>query len=143
MILAEYANHETTAWLAQIISLGFIVFIGWNVAYGVKNPDSVKPITVSDNYDMGYVRSTPQYTVKVEPEDELKKLERQVKMAKLRKQLAELEEPSVDNSLLRDCVDTLVTLGNTQSEAQKAAKQILQTSNVTTVQEFLKEYGKR
>jgi len=139
MILAEYANHETTAWLAQLISLGFIIYIGWNVAYGTRNPDKVRPVSISDNYDIGYVKSTPQYTV----EDELKKLERQVKMAKLRKELAELEEPDVDNSLLCDCVDTLVALGNTKSEAQKAAKQILQTSNVTTVQEFLREYGKR
>lgn len=143
MILAEYANDAASGSIAMLV---VVVGLGWvflNMAEGAKNPHKYKPVSYQDNFELGYIDNPKTTaTMVIEPEDELKKLKRQVEMAKLRKQLAELEEPSVDNSFLNDCVDTLVGLGTPRNQATKKAKEILQNANVKTVQEFITEYGK-
>ena len=59
----------------------------------------------------------------VEEKDELKELKRQVEIAKLKKQLAELQKPVFDNDLLNDCVDALTGLER-QQEKQKRKRRI-------------------
>lgn len=145
MVLAEYANHETTSFIAQLVSMSCAVWICYNIVFGIKNPDKCKS-TLSDNFQLGYVESPespPVVNVEIKEVDELQKLKRQVEMAKLKKQLAELEENDIDNSLLQDCIDTLVSLGTPKRKATAEAKQILKSSNIKTVQEFITEYGKR
>lgn len=45
--------------------------------------------------------------------------------------------PQVDNSLLKDCVDTLVALGFKKKSATKVANDIFKLHNPTTIQQFL------
>jgi len=146
MVLAEYANHETTSFIAQLVSISCVVWVCYNIVFGIKNPEKSAPV-ISDNFQLGYIDSPQSSTVvtaQIQEVDELQKLKRQVEMAKLKKQLAELEQDDdVDNALLKDCVDTLVSLGTPKRKATAEAKQILQSSNIKTVQEFITEYGKR
>ena len=146
MVLAEYANHETTSFIAQLVSVFCVVWVCYNIVFGIKNPDKCKP-ALSDNFQLGYVESSESpavVNVEVKELDELQKLKRQVEMAKLKKQLAELEQDDdIDNALLKDCIDTLVSLGTPKRKATAEAKEILKSYNIKNVQEFITEYGKR
>lgn len=146
MVLAEYANHETTSFIAQLVSVSCVVWVCYNIVFGIKNPEKSAPV-ISDNFQLGYIDSPQSSTVvtaQIQEVDELQKLKRQVEMAKLKKQLAELEEPSFDKALFNDCVDALTGLGTPARKAKAEAQTIFEKNpNIKTVQEFITEYGKR
>ena len=49
----------------------------------------------------------------------------------------EAAKPTVDNKLLKECVDILVSLGEKRSEAKKKAKDFLQDNPDATVDDFV------
>ena len=155
MILADYTNtelfsdHQTRDVIAQLI-LGSLVVIFTLSAIGGFFSKTSKPIEFSNNFDLGYVRDDyvfgqPQEVqIAVEEKDELKELKRQVEIAKLKKQLAELQKTAFDNDLFNDCVDALAGLGTPARKAKAEAQNIFDRNpNIKTVQEFITEYGKR
>ena len=80
-------------------------------------------------------------------DDELKVLERRVKIAKLKMQLEELEgskTKSIDETLLKDCIDVVIGLGTSKRKA-KAEVEIIFENNpeIKSVQQFITEYGKK
>ena len=124
------------------ITLGSATLVG--LLYGMFG--NVKPVKFSDSLDLGYIRDDkPSQTLEVvAEEDELKELKRQVEIAKLRKQLKELQDPTSDNNLMKDCVDAITALGTPARKAKTEAQTIFQKNpNIKTVQEFITEYGKR
>lgn len=158
MVLAEYANHETTSFIAQLISMSCVIWVCYNIVFGIKNPDKCKP-ALSDNFQLGYVRDDePSQTFRgAVEEDELEALKREVEIAKLKKQLVELKARQVHapnsknkpkdqsdvNPILQDCIDALIALGVPKRKAKAEADNILENSNIKTVQDFITEYGKR
>jgi hypothetical protein len=112
--------------------------------YGMLNKN-VEPLKFNDNFDLGYVRdNVPTAMVIEEQYDELKELKRKLEIAKLKKQLAELEKPTYNNELFNDCVDSLIGLGTPSRKAKAEAQNIFNKNpNIKTVQEFITEYGKR
>lgn len=155
MILADYTNielfsdHQTRDIIAQLI-LGSLVVIFTLSAIGGFLSKTAKPLQVSNNFDLGYItddeviEQPQEVQIVVEEKDELKELKRQVEIAKLKKQLAELQKPAFDNNLMKDCVDALTGLGTPARKAKAEAQTIFEkTPNIKTVQEFITEYGKR
>lgn len=151
MILAEYANAETTTTLAQYVAAGCFVWVAYNLVYGMKNPQKCSPIGIPDKIPLGYIDDNHiPVTMSVE-EDELQSLEREVKIAKLREQLAKLKANQTHastksgvNPIFNDCVDALVGLGTPARKAKAEAQAIFdENPSIKTVQDFITEYGKR
>ena len=137
-------NQPLTEFLTFVVTffLGSATLVG--LLYGLFA--GAKPIKFSDNFDLGYIRDNdPSKTIEVEAEkDELEELKRQVEIAKLRKQLKELQNPTADDSLMKDCVDALVGLGTPARKAKTEAQTIFDKNpSIKTVQEFITEHGKR
>jgi hypothetical protein len=155
MILADYTNielfsdHQSRDIIAQLILGSMVVLFTLSAIAGFFSK-TTKPLQLSNNFDLGYVRDDevfeePQEVqIVVEEKDELKELKRQVEIAKLKKQLAELQKPAFDNNLMKDCVDALTGLGTPVRKAKAEAQNIFEKNpNIKTVQEFITEYGKR
>ncbi len=140
-MLAQYELSEAVGGIIGSCVFGYIAI---NFFVGMFSPEA-KPI--SDRFELGYIDdndSESKVEVAIEEKDELQELRRQVEIAKLKKQLSELEEPSFDKVLFKDCVDALTGLGTPARKAKAEAQTILDKNpNIKTVQEFITEYGKR
>lgn len=144
----------------------FVIFVfAISFSIGCAHTDGTKPI--SDKFQLGYIediveppveqkRRTPRKkSPKVEDEDiEIKELERQVKIAKLKKQLHDLKnpKPSIKEvktkvskpAIFDDCVSALTGLGTPVRKAKAETQVIFEKNpNIKTVQDFITEYGKR
>ncbi len=165
MLLATYADGETAFFLGSFVAylLGVIVIVSF--IYGMLNKN-VKPLTFSDEIEIGIIKDKPApiqktrsvprpqpiatQVVNVE-EDELKVLKRKVEIAKLKKQLHDLNNPKPPKEskpskppIFNDCVSALTTLGSPVRKAKAEAQNIFDRNpNIKTVQEFITEYGKR
>jgi len=140
-MLAQYELSEVVGGIVGSCVFGYIAI---NFFVGLFSPEA-KPL--SDRFELGYIDdndSNGKVEVAIEEKDELQELRRQVEIAKLKKQLSELEEPSFDKVLFKDCVDALTGLGTPARKAKAEAQTILEKNpNIKTVQEFITEYGKR
>ncbi len=140
-MLAQYELSEAVGGIIGSCVFGYIAI---NFFVGMFSPEA-KPI--SDRFELGYIDdndSESKVEVAIEEKDELQELRRQVEIAKLKKQLSELEEPSFDKVLFKDCVDALTGLGTPARKAKAEAQTILDKNpDIKTVQEFITEYGKR
>ena len=140
-MLAQYELNEMVGGIIGSCVFGYIAI---NFFVGLFSPDA-KPL--SDRFELGYIDdndSNDKVEVAIEEKDELQELRRQVEIAKLKKQLSELEEPSFDKVLFNDCVDALTGLGTPARKAKAEAQTIFEKNpNIKTVQEFITEYGKR
>ena len=140
-MLAQYELSEVVGGIIGSCVFGYIAI---NFFVGLFSPDA-KPL--SDRFELGYIDdndSNDKVEVAIEEKDELQELRRQVEIAKLKKQLSELEEPSFDKALFNDCVDALTGLGTPARKAKAEAQTIFEKNpNIKTVQEFITEYGKR
>ena len=140
-MLAQYELSEVVGGIIGSCVFGYIAI---NFFVGLFSPEA-KPL--SDRFELGYIddNDSPQEVqIVVEEKDELKELKRQVEIAKLKKQLAELQKPAFDNNLMKDCVDALTGLGTPARKAKAEAQTIFEKNpNIKTVQEFITEYGKR
>ena len=140
-MLAQYELNEVVGGIVGSCVFGYIAI---NFFVGLFSPEA-KPL--SDRFELGYIDdndSNGKVEVAIEEKDELQELRRQVEIAKLKKQLSELEEPSFDKVLFKDCVDALTGLGTPARKAKAEAQTILEKNpNIKTVQEFITEYGKR
>lgn len=140
-MLAQYELSEVVGGIIGSCVFGYIAI---NFFVGLFSPEA-KPL--SDRFELGYIDdndSNDKVEVAIEEKDELQELRRQVEIAKLKKQLSELEEPSFDKALFNDCVDALTGLGTPARKAKAEAQTIFEKNpNIKTVQEFITEYGKR
>jgi|TARA_B100000085_G_scaffold25869_1_gene21641 hypothetical protein len=159
MILAEYFPADTSQTIANYMVTLFVLVLTIYFIYGYHSKN-VEPHDFSniDNFDLGYIRDEqPQVVVDVEY-DELKDLERKVKIAKLKKQLNDLNSPkpkpettkttkqskASKPAIFDDCVSALVGLGSPVRKAKAEAQVIFEKNpNIKTVQEFITEYGKQ
>lgn len=149
----------TDSQVAYYISMFIVFVVATSFSIGWAKADGIKPIT--DKFDLGYIEDRPlevleprKSTIKVkqvEEHDELKDLERQVKIAKLKKQLHDLNNPESPKEskpskspIFDDCVSALTALGSPARKAKAEAQVIFDRNpNIKTVQEFITEYGKR
>tara|TARA_Y100001937_G_C7022010_1_gene285896 strand:- start:148 stop:570 length:423 start_codon:yes stop_codon:yes gene_type:complete len=140
-MLAQYELNELVGGVIGSCVFGYIAV---NFFLGLFSSET-NPL--SDRFELGYIddnNSDSKVEVAIEEKDELQELRRQVEIAKLKKQLSELEEPSFDKALLKDCVDALTGLGTPARKAKAEAQTIFEKNpNIKTVQEFITEYGKR
>ncbi len=152
MILAEYANAEATATIAQYVAAGCFAWVAYNLVYGMKNPEKCNPIGIPDKIPLGYIDDSYIPVTMSVQEDELKSLEREVKIAKLREQLVRLKANQVHapnsknkpkdqsdvNSIVKECVDALVSMGENKSVAISTVnKYFTSNPNTKTVEEFI------
>ena len=154
MVTDSYIAHYFAMFIVFVIAVSFS--IGWAKA------DGTKPF--SDKFDLGYIEDyplEPNATVVVDDYDELKDLERQVKIAKLKKQLQDLNKPPEPKqtkkkapkqqpkqpskpAIFDDCVSALIGLGTPARKAKAEVQNIFDRNpNIKTVQQFITEYGKR
>jgi hypothetical protein len=154
MVTDSYIAHYFAMFIVFVIAVSFS--IGWAKA------DGTKPF--SDKFDLGYIEDyplEPNATVVVDDYDELKDLERQVKIAKLKKQLQDLNKPPEPKqtkkkapkqqpkqpskpAIFDDCVSALIGLGTPVRKAKAEVQNIFDRNpNIKTVQQFITEYGKR
>ena len=83
----------TDSYIAHFIAMFIVFVIACSFSVGWAKADGTKPL--SDKFELGYIEDSPiQYVTAQEPYDELKELEKAVKIAKLKKQLKELHEPT-------------------------------------------------
>lgn len=137
--------------MADFIANSFVLFLFVYVIFsflkGYINPDPDKiPAWLADLFngrvELGYIDDgEPEIELEVSPRDKVSELKEQVEILKLKKQLKELKEeaakPTVDNKLLKEYVDILVSLGEKRSEAKKKAKDFLQDNPDATVDDFV------
>ena len=156
----------TDSYIAHFIAMFIVFVIACSFSIGWAKADGIKPL--SDKFDLGYIEDyplEPNATVVVDDYDELKDLERQVKIAKLKKQLQDLNKPPEPKqtqkkapkqqpkqqpkqpskpAIFDDCVSVLLGLGESARVAKADVQSILSKNpNIKTVQEFITEYGKR
>jgi len=105
--------------LALVISYSIIGYVVYCFLFPPKDC-----IEISDRFDIGYIDEPEVKEVK----------EVKVKVVKEEKKI---------NPILQDCTDTLIALGVPKRKAKAQADNILQNTNIKTVQEFITEYGKR
>jgi len=161
-----FTDHESRDAIAQLILMSIAIIFTSSVVYGIFSKNS-KPLKIGNNFDLGYITDdepleeeipTPVSSPSPRPSkksdddyDELKSLKRQVEIAKLKKQLAGLQNPTEPraskpkvNVLLDACQAALVSLGVPKRKAKAEADVVLQSNpSIKTVQDFITEYGKR
>ena len=140
-------------YLSVVIALAIGAFIAVCVLWGAINPDSVKPLKIPDKFEIGYIEDNnplAETSQLVQEYDELKDLERQVKIKKLKKQLKEMDEPKTKtrpkkvetkqqvNPLITECVQALVGMGEKQSVARSTVnKYFVNNPNTKSVEDFI------
>ena len=152
----------TDSHIAHYIAM-FIVFVfAVSLSMGWAKSDGTK--TFTDKFELGYIEDYPieqadTVTPVSESYDEVKDLKKQIEIAKLKKQLRELNKPEefkkvsktkpkqrkAENSpILDDCVSALTGLGTSAGKAKAEAEFIFKRNpSIKTVQEFITEYVKR
>ena len=124
-------NEALTDLLTLIFtfSIGISALVG--LLYGIVNTN-VEPIRFSDKFEIGYIRDV------ADPEDEIVTAavvtEAVVKPEPVKKQ---------ESPILQDCVDFLVVMGVPKRKAKAQASQLIEDNNITTVEDFIKEYTKK
>jgi hypothetical protein len=146
VFLSKVNNMDFPQIIGGIAGSCMFVYIMVNFFVGMFS-SSVEPINLSE-IELGYIKETAEELPTIQTEDdELKVLERRVKIAKLKMQLEELEgskTKSIDETLLKDCIDVVIGLGTSKRKA-KAEVEIIFENNpeIKSVQQFITEYGKR
>lgn len=151
----------TDSQIAHYIAM-FIVFVmATSFSIGCYKKEGIKPL--SDKFELGYIEDIqPQWTASAEikePYNELEELKREVEIAKLKKQLQELNNPKpiktkpkvvksevkkTQPDIFDDCISALVSLGTPARKAKADVQNVFdQNPNIKTVQQFITEYGKR
>ncbi len=158
MVTDSHAAHFIAMFIVFVVACSFS--IGW------AKTDGIKPFT--DKFELGYIEDYPvEQTATVTPTtedyDEVKDLKKQIEIAKLKKQLRQLNKPPEikkvsktsrpnkpkqqkpeKSPIFDDCVSALIGLGTPARKAKAEAQTIFEkNSNIKTVQEFITEYGKR
>ena len=145
-------------WVAELLAIGIGVFFAICFVAGLMaGPEKIKPVSmIPEQIDIGYISepndthpsATPSSVVAVDDikmeVDQIKRLRNKVQRLKLEKQLRELEEPepilgssSID-TLMSDCVSSLVALGEKPADAKKLAKSYLSSHpDTSSVDEFI------
>ena len=148
----------TDSQVAYFIAMFIVFVVACSFSIGWAKTDGIKPF--SDKFELGYIEEDVLPTSPVEVQvideyDELKDLERQVKIAKLKKQLHDINNPKPSAkpaksskpskpAIFDDCVSALTGLGTPARKAKAEAEVIFERNpNIKTVQEFITEYGKR
>jgi len=125
-------NEALTDLLTLIFtfSIGISALVG--LLYGIVNTN-VEPIRFSDKFDIGYIRDV------ADPEDEI------VTAAVVTEAVVKPEPVKMQevNAILQDCVDFLVVMGVPKRKAKAQASQLIEDNNITTVEDFIKEYTKK
>ena len=149
-------NAETIQMLANSIGVFIAVLAGICFWLGFMNPDKVQPLTFKtpkvDNDDLFAIASGDEdylmahCVVKEQEKDEVKqekddlqRLRNKITRMKLEKQLRDLEsKEQTVNPLLSDCVDAMVSMGETKTKAKVIAnKYFVSNPNTSTLEEFL------
>ena len=140
-------------WIAELLALGLGIFFAICFVAGfIAGPDKIKPTPIiPEQIEICYISepkgSQPSAVaaddIKMEA-NKIKRLRNKVQRLKLEKQLRELEEPepilgssSID-TLMSDCVSSLVALGEKPADAKKLAKSYLSSHpDTSSVDEFI------
>ena len=124
-------NEALTDLLPIIFTFSIVISAVVGLLYGIAN-SNVEPIRFSDKFDIGYIRDV------ADPEDEIVTAavvtEAVVKPEPVKKQ---------ESPILQDCVDFLVVMGVPKRKAKAQASQLIEDNNITTVEDFIKEYTKK
>lgn len=124
-------NEALTDLLTLIFTFSIVISALVGLLYGIVNTN-VEPIRFSDKFDIGYIRDV------ADPEDEIVTAavvtEAVVKPEPVKKQ---------ESPILQDCVDFLVVMGVPKRKAKAQASQLIEDNNITTVEDFIKEYTKK
>ena len=147
-------------YLSIVIALAIGAFIAVCVLWGAINPESVEPFKIPDKFELGYIEDNnplaETYQLAEEYEyDELKDLERQVKIKKLKQQLKEMDEPKAQtkpkktkpkktkptqqvNPIIKDCIDAMIAMGEKKSVARSTVnKYFVNNPNTKSVEDFI------
>lgn len=157
MLAEMFTQHESRDTIAQLILFSLVIIFTVSFLVGVFNKNA-KPLNISNKFDLGYideVQAPACNTISPSPltseENEIKALKKQIEIARLKNQLAGLQDrppqktnnPKV-NPLFEDCYAALVSLGTPKRKAKADVEIVLQSNpSIKTVQEFITEYGKR
>lgn len=162
----------TDSEVAYFIAMFIVFVLAVSFSIGWAKADGIKPISDKFELgyiEEDVLPVTPVQAQIVEEYDELKDLKREVEIAKLRKELVELKArqvhaPNSKNkpkqrqkkapkkqtkqpskpAIFDDCVSALIGLGTPARKAKAEVQYIFDRNpNITTVQKFITEYGKR
>jgi len=115
----------TDSYIAHFIAMFIVFVIACSFSVGWAKADGTKPL--SDKFELGYIEDSPiQYVTVQEPYDELKELERAVKLAKLKKQLKELHEPTPTKAPVKQAKAPVKQAKAPAKQAKAPAKQVVQ-----------------
>lgn len=122
----------------------FLILIGGGVmgyltrATPLGMPDIIQDLK-DDKIQLGYIDDGIQEAVVV---DEVQHLKQQVETLKLQRELNKLraelnEDVQQDDKLFKDCVDSLVALGEKRSDARRMTAKIFKDNPEITIEEFI------
>ena len=142
----------TVDFISMFAAIAIGTFIAICFTWGFLNSDSVEPLKVPDKFELGYIedRNPPVKVSAREEYDELKDLERQVKIKKLKQELKSMDKPKPQrtskkpehkketNSIVIDCIDAMIAMGEKKSVARATVnKYFVNNPNTKSVEDFL------
>ena len=134
--------------------LTFFLAIFWSSCFihGLVN-EKIEPLKFSDKFDIGYIEGDDQVVVIDQPKKKKKKKKKHSKTksrSKAQSKPAHKPKPApkpkrvADESLVRDCVSALSSLGTSKAESKRAAKEfLLSNPDITTVEQFIEGIFKK
>ena len=101
-----------------------------------------------DKIQLGYIDEPNGEVLKVsiQEEDEVASIKKQIQLLKLKKELKSLQEEDVspvNKNFLEECINTMVSLGESKTEAKKKSSKILKENpEIKTVDSFIQQVYK-
>lgn len=114
----------TTSIISELTACIFLLSISFSFLYGVLNPEKVKPVSLSDEIEIGTIKSK-------DPESFKQKSDQKNSLN------------TVDSNLKNECVLALVSLGSTRKESISTVNNFFENKDVKSVEEFLFEVFKK
>tara|TARA_Y100001937_G_C7021942_1_gene285859 strand:- start:214 stop:675 length:462 start_codon:yes stop_codon:yes gene_type:complete len=142
----------TVDFISMFAAMATGTFIAICFIWGYLNSDSVEPLKIPDKFELGYIedRNPPTKVSAREEYDELKDLQRQVKIKKLKQELKNLDKPKAQpkpkttepkkqvSPIITDCIDAMIAMGEKKSAARATVnKYFVSNPNTKSVEDFL------
>ena len=136
-------GYDTATWLQGSFGVAITLFMVFCFLHGFYNPEKYSTIKIPEHIDTGISFTGTDHS------DELQALRAEIAQLKQQRQRKQQTKPKPkpkeeDNSLINDCVATLVGLGEKKSAARATVnKYFVNNPETKTVDEFIAGVFKR
>jgi len=131
-------GYDTATWLQGSFGVAITLFMVFCFLHGFYNPEKYSTVKIPERIDTGISFTGTDHS------DELQALRAEIAQLKQRKQQPKPKPKEEDNSLINDCIATLIGLGEKKSVARATVnKYFVNNPETKTVDEFIAGVFKR